>query len=500
MDVSCGRSRSISARIDAMTTAEHDRLDEVKAGAVDWRRWGTYLSERAWGTVREDYSPDGDPWRYFPFEHARSRAYRWNEDGMAGWCDRDQTVCLGLSLWNGQDAILKERPYGLANEEGNHGEDVKDYWFYTDNLPTHAYASMIYKYPHAAFPYEDLLRTNRSRGQGVGEYELFDALEDQWLQQRYFDVQVEYAKANPEDVYSRITVTNRGADPVEIHVLPHLWYRNTWSWESAQAAPRITKCGDGAAMTTHPVIGDRWFTVTASTGEVPALLFCENETNNALLFGSTNASATTKDGINDYVVHGDVDAVSATAGSKVAAHVHATLAPDETLTVTVRFAPAEMTSPFDDADTVLAQRKAEADAFYDAVAAADLTVDERLVQRQALAGLLWCKQVYRYSVRRWLRGDPGQPPPPRQRWKGRNSDWQHLVLSDVILMPDAWEYPWFAAWDLAFHCVAMALIDPECAKAQVLILLQSTAQHPHGQLPAYEWSFGDTNPPLHAWA
>jgi len=483
-----------------MTTAEHDRLDEVKAGVVDWRRWGTYLSERAWGTVREDYSPDGDPWRYFPFEHARSRAYRWNEDGMAGWCDRDQTVCLGLSLWNGQDAILKERPYGLANEEGNHGEDVKDYWFYTDNLPTHAFASMIYKYPHAAFPYEDLLRTNGSRGQGVGEYELFDALEDQWLQQRYFDVQVEYAKANPEDVYSRVTVTNRGPDPAEIHVLPHLWYRNTWSWEPAQAAPRITKCGDGAAMTTHPVLADRWFTVTASTGEVPALLFCENETNNALLFGSTNASATTKDGINDYVVHGDADAVSATAGSKAAAHVHATLAPDETLTVTVRFAPAEMTSPFDDADTVLAQRKAEADAFYDAVAAADLTVDERLVQRQALAGLLWCKQVYRYSVRRWLRGDPGQPPPPRQRWKSRNSDWQHLVLSDVILMPDAWEYPWFAAWDLAFHCVAMALIDPECAKEQVLILLQSTTQHPHGQLPAYEWSFGDTNPPLHAWA
>jgi hypothetical protein len=398
-----------------VSTAEHDRLDEVKAGVVDWRRWGTYISERAWGTVREDYSADGDAWAYFPFEQARSRAYRWNEDAMAGWCDRDQTICLGLSLWNGRDPILKERPYGLANEEGNHGEDVKDYWFYTDNLPTHAYAAMIYKYPQAAFPYDDLLRTNRDRGQDVGEYELYDALEDQWLQQRYFDVQVEYAKAAPEDLYLRITVINRGPDSADIHVLPHLWYRNTWSWNPAERAPRITAQGAGTAMTTHPALGDRWFHVTSSTGAAPALLFCENETNHALLFGSPNTSATTKDGINDYVVHGDITAVDPTAGSKAAAHVHTTLPPGETLTVTVRFAPAALATPFDDADTVLARRKAEADDYYDAVAAPDLSPDERLVQRQALAGLLWCKQFYRYSVRRWLQGDAGQPPPPRQR-------------------------------------------------------------------------------------
>ena len=483
-----------------MSSAEQDRLDEVGAGSSDWRRWGTYLSERAWGTVREDYSDDGDAWSYFPFEHARSRAYRWNEDGLAGWCDRDQIICMGIALWNGNDEFLKERPYGLSNEQGNHGEDVKDYWFYTDNLPTHAYASMVYKYPQAAFPYEDLLRTNQSRGQDVGEYELFDALREEWLAHRYFDVAVEYAKASPEDFFCRVTVTNRGPEAATIHVLPQLWYRNTWSWESDEVAPRITRCRKGVATTRHPDLGERWFSVTSSTGDVPDLLFCENETNNQLLFGSANDSSCPKDGVNDYVVHGNSDAINANEGSKVAAYAFAALDPGETLTVTVRLAPAELELPFADADTVLAVRKAEADEFYGNLAAADLSVDERLVQRQALAGLLWCKQFYSYRVRRWLKGDPGQPVPPAVRWTGRNTDWQHFAISDVILMPDAWEYPWFAAWDLAFHCVAMALIDPEYAKQQVLVLQQSTAQHPHGQIPAYEWSFGDTNPPVHAWA
>ncbi|MCX6481868.1 MAG: glucosidase [Mycobacterium sp.] len=483
-----------------MSSAEQDRLDEVKAGSADWRRWGTYLSERAWGTVREDYSGDGDAWSYFPFDHARSRAYRWNEDGLAGWCDRDQILCMGVALWNGRDEILKERPYGLSNEQGNHGEDVKDYWFYTDNLPTHAYASMVYKYPQAAFPYADLLQTNRNRGQDVGEYELFDALREEWLAQRYFDVAVEYAKASPEDFFCRITVTNRGPQAATIHVLPQLWYRNTWSWQSGEVAPRITKRRNDVAALRHPELGKRWFSVTSSTGEVPELLFCENETNNRLLFGSANVNSSAKDGINDYVVHGNDSAVSATEGSKVAAHAVAELAAGESFTVTVRFAPAELALPFDDADTVLAVRKAEADEFYEGLASADLSADERLVQRQALAGLLWCKQFYSYRVRRWLKGDPGQPVPPAARWAGRNTDWQHFAISEVILMPDAWEYPWFAAWDLAFHCVAMALIDPEFAKQQVLVLQQSTAQHPHGQIPAYEWSFGDTNPPVHAWA
>jgi len=483
-----------------VSSAEQDRLDEVKAGSSDWRRWGTYLSERAWGTVREDYSADGDAWSYFPFDHARSRAYRWNEDGLAGWCDRDQILCMGIALWNGRDEILKERPYGLSNEQGNHGEDVKDYWFYTDNLPTHAYASMVYKYPQAAFPYEDLLRTNQGRGQDEGEYELFDALREEWIAQRYFDVSVEYAKASPEDFFCRITVTNRGPVPATIHVLPQLWYRNTWSWESGETAPRITQCRNGVAVTEHSELGERWFSVTSSTADVPDLLFCENDTNSRLLFGSANTSACPKDGINDYVVHGDVSAVSTTEGSKVAAHVIAALDSGQTLTVTVRLTPADLALPFDDADTVLAVRKAEADEFYEGLVSADLSADERLVQRQALAGLLWCKQFYSYRVRRWLKGDPGQPVPPAARWAGRNTDWQHFAISEVILMPDAWEYPWFAAWDLAFHCVAMALIDPEFAKQQVLVLQQSTAQHPHGQIPAYEWSFGDTNPPVHAWA
>ena len=483
-----------------MSNAEKDRLAEVKAGISDWRRWGTYLSERAWGTVREDYSADGDAWSYFPFEHARSRAYRWSEDGLIGWCDRDQTICLGVALWNGRDAILKERPYGLANEQGNHGEDVKDYWFYTDNLPTHAYASAVYKYPQAAFPYEDLLHTNQNRSQDVGEYELFDALRDQWLHQRYFDVAIEYAKASPEDLCCRITVTNRGPDAAPIHVLPQLWYRNTWSWTPGESAPRITKSGNGSAATTHPELGDRWFSVSASTDEIPVMLFCENETNNEVVFGARNASATAKDGINDYVVHGDRDAVSLSEGSKVAAHVTATLEAGQSVTVTVRFAPAELARPFDDAAAVLSIRRNEADAFYRDLAAPDLTADERLVQRQALAGLLWSKQFYNYRVRRWLKGDPGQPPPPEDRWTGRNTDWQHFAVSALILMPDSWEYPWFAAWDLAFHCVAIALIDPEFAKEQIAILQQSTSQHPHGQLPAYEWSFGDTNPPVHAWA
>jgi len=486
-----------------MATAEDDRLAEARAGAADWRRWGTFLSERAWGTVREDYSADGDAWNYLPFEHARSRAYRWNEDGLAGWCDRDQTVCLGLALWNGNDAILKERPYGLANMQGNHGEDAKDYWFYTDNLPTHAYASMTYKYPHAAFPYDDLLKTNEGRGQDQPEYELFDALKDDWLANRYFDVNVEYAKASPEDVLWRITVINRGPDPAPIHVLPQLWYRNTWSFEKDQQAPEITKVRAGVAHTSHPAIGDRWFSVTTSesSGESqPELIFCENVTNNERLFNGTNETPRVKDGFDDYVIHGVADAVDQASGSKVAANVSTTLAAGASVTITVRFAPADLQLPFDDAQYVLAARKQEADEFYEDLANPELTQDEKLVQRQALAGLLWCKQYYHYEVRRWLQGDPGQPKPPEQRWTGRNSDWQHLVNRNVILMPDAWEYPWYAAWDLAFHCVTMAMIDPDFAKEQVLLLLKSVTQHPHGQIPAYEWSFGDTNPPVHAWA
>ena len=484
-----------------MATAEHERLEEHRSGAVDWRRWGTYLSERAWGTVREDYSADGDAWANFPFEQARSRAYRWNEDGLAGWCDADQTICLGISLWNGQDPFLKERPFGLTNPQGNHGEDVKDYWFYTDNLPTHAYASMTYKYPQVRFPYEELVTANEGRSPALPEVELFDVLHDDWLASRYWDVQVEYAKATAEDVICRITVTNRGPDEATIEVLPHLWYRNTWTWQAPPGErPRITRIDDGLAHTQHPRLGERWYAVTSSVLQHPQLLFCENETNDRLLFDSPNASPTTKDGINDLVVEGNDAAVDPHQGSKMAARIRAQVRPGACITVTIRFGSAPMELPFDDADEILAARRAEADAFYAHLAARHLNEDERLVQRQALAGLLWCKQYYHYDVRRWLKGDPGQPVPPQTRWHGRNSDWQHFAFADVILMPDAWEYPWFAAWDLAFHCTTMALIDPEFAKEQVLILLNSTTQHPHGQIPAYEWAFGDTNPPVHAWA
>ena len=483
-----------------MTTAEHERLQEDRSGAAPWRRWGTYLSERAWGTVREDYSADGDAWTYFPFEHARSRAYRWNEDGLAGWCDDQQLLCLGLALWNGVDPILKERPYGLSNPQGNHGEDVKDYWFYTDNLPTHAYASMVYKYPQAAFPYDDLLATNEQRGQDEPEYELFDALESQWRQNRYFDVTVEYAKAGPDDTVCRITVINRGPDAAPVHVLPTAWYRNTWRWDVGAAIPTMTAQGPAAVAFAHADLGSMWWYVTSSVTSTPPLLFTDNETNAQELFGSANDTPRTKDGIDAAVVQGRADAICATDGTKVAAHVTSTLDPGASMTVTWRLAPAQMGTPFDDVDSVLATRRGEADAFYADIARPDMTDDERLVQRQALAGLLWCKQYYHYGVRRWLQGDPTQPTPPEERWHGRNVEWQHLVSRDVILMPDAWEYPWFAAWDLAFHCVTMALIDPEFAKSQVLLLLGSVYQHPHGQIPAYEWGFGDTNPPLHAWA
>ena len=483
----------------AMTTAEQERLNEIRGGSPAWRRWGTFLSERAWGTVREDYSADGDAWNFFPFEHARSRTYRWNEDGLAGWCDDRQILCFGLALWNGRDSILKERPFGLTNEQGNHGEDVKDYWFYTDNLPTHAYASMTYKYPQAAFPYEDLKATNASRGQDVGEYELFDALESQWRENRYFDVVVEYAKPDPEDVVCRITVTNRGPESADIHVLPQVWFRNTWRWNEGESPSFLTRVRDGVAMQNHPELGRRWIYFMSSTPDVPRLMFTNNETNNEALFSSANDVKFVKDGIDEAIVHGRATTDDST-GSKMAAHVTATLAAGESMTVTWRFAQAELALPFDDAETVLSARRDECDEFFHALARSGLTPDEQLVQRQALAGLLWSKQYYHYAVRRWLQGDPTQPEPPSSRWHGRNSEWQHLVNRDVILMPDSWEYPWFAAWDLAFHCVTMALIDPDFAKGQVLLLLNSLTQHPHGQIPAYEWNFGDTNPPLHAWA
>lgn len=483
-------------------TAEQQRLDDAVAGRAHWQRWGTYLSERAWGTVREDYSADGDAWNYFPYDAARSRAYRWNEDGLAGWCDKDQFLCFGLGLWNTQDDHLKERPFGLTNEQGNHGEDVKDYWFYTDNTPTHSYASMIYKYPQVAFPYEDLLATNAARGTDQPEYELYDALASAWHDNRYFDVQVEYAKADPEDLVVRVTATNRSTEAAPLHLLWQCWYRNTWSWEEDTGAPLIG-LARGGVSTEHPVLGRRWIYARALTGNDELdvrWLFCNNETNNQRLFGSPSAGPYVKDGINDAIVDGSAHSANEGSGSKSAAVAEAMVAPGESLTMWVRFSPVELDAPFTDTQSIMELRRAECDEFFKACQPPQLTDDQRLVQRQALAGLLWCKQFYNYHVTRWLQGDPTGPPPPSQRWQGRNKDWKHLVNESVLLMPDAWEYPWYASWDMGFHAVTMALIDPHFAKNQVNHMLSSLYQHPHGQLPAYEWNFSDTNPPVLAWA
>ena len=478
------------------TTAEQQRLEAAVSGRARWQRWGTYLSERAWGTVREDYSADGDAWNYFPYDHARSRAYRWNEDGLAGWCDDAQIFCMGLGLYNGVDDHIKERPFGLANAEGNHGEDAKDYWFYTDNTPTHSYASVVYKYPQAAFPYQDLRATNASRGQDQPEYELFDALADVWRANRYFDVTVEYAKADPEDVVVRITAVNRGPDAAHLDLLWQAWYRNTWSWELDAEAPSIG-LARGGVSTHHHALGRRWLYAECEQATV-RWLFADNVTNTEALFGTEQLSNHPKDAINDTIVAGAP--ANEGSGSKCAAVASWDVPPGGEMTMLVRFSPVELDDPFDDAAAILAARTTEADEYYQAWQPPELTPDQRLVQRQAIAGLLWCKQFYNYHVTRWLDGDPTAPPPPESRLKARNHKWKHLVNEDVLLMPDAWEYPWYASWDMGFHCVTMALVDPHFAKKQLKHMLSSLYQHPHGAVPAYEWNFADTNPPVLAWA
>ena len=481
-------------------TAEGRRLQAIERGE-GWRRWGPYLSERQWGTVREDYSPGGTAWDSFPHDHARSRAYRWGEDGIAGFGDARLHWCLALALWNGRDPILKERLFGLTNGEGNHGEDVKEVYHYLDGTPTHSYMRMLYRYPQAAFPYAQLLAENRRRGSAEDEYELADTgvLDGG----RFFDVVVEYAKAGPDDILMRITATNRGPDAAPLHVLPHLWARNTWSWAPGAARPllRADEGGeDGGVRARHPWVGEMRLHAM-SDAPFAGWLFCENETNDRRLFG-TDGPGPFKDGINDAVVGGNPAAVSAAgAGTKCAAHFVLDLPPGGSAQVDLRFRPAEAGGdPFLGFDDILRERRAEADEFYAAVGADIAGEDARLVHRQALAGLLWCKQFYALDVRRWLDGDPAQPPPPRGRRAGRNHDWRHLNNADVISMPDSWEYPWYAAWDLAFHCVALATIDPGFAKEQLVLLLREWYMHPNGQIPAYEWAFGDVNPPVHAWA
>ena len=483
-------------------TAEHKRLADSEARRADWKNWGPYVSDRAWGTVREDYSPHGTAWEYFPHDHARSRTYRWNEDGLGGVCNRFQNACLAVGLWNEHDPILKERLFGLTGNEGNHGEDVKEYYFYLDSTPTHSYMKMLYKYPQVAYPYGRLLHENRQRDRHDPEFELVDALGEAFADGRYFDIFIEYAKADEQDILCRITAVNRANEPAPLHILPHLWYRNTWSWGYGRQKPVLKMAESGQEGVTavhgqHPHLGERWWYIR---GDVP-LLFTENESNSERLWGVPNASPYVKDGINNAVVLGQNGAVNPEqVGTKAAAHFEAIVPPGESFAVEVRYLDRENEEPFADFTAVFQQRLAEADEFYQAIQPSDLTDDERNVQRQAFAGLLWSKQYYHYSIELWLDGDPAGPPPPDSRKNGRNSNWTHLYNSDVVSMPDKWEYPWYAVWDLAFHTLPLALVDPEWAKRQLILFLREWYMHPNGQIPAYEWAFGDVNPPVHAWA
>ena len=480
-----------------LDTTEGKRLR--LADENNWRVWGPYLSERQWGTVREDYSPDGAAWDYLPHDHARSRAYRWGEDGIAGFSDDRQFWCLGLALWNGRDPILKERMFGLTNDEGNHGEDVKELWWYLDATPTHSYMRMLYKYPQAAFPYAELVAENaRRKGQGLPEYELIDT--GIFDERRYFDVIVEYAKAAPDDILMRVTIVNRGPEPAEIYAIPQLWARNRWSWKGTAARPNLRLRGDDSVIATMPHEPERRFSALQD-GE---FFFCENDTNVNRLYGLKQPGYF-KDGINDFIVGGRTDAVNPLKeGTKCAVVNRKRLGAGEQWILRFRFAALDLddrlTATATSFDQVIVTRRCEADEFYAAIQRDLVDADARRAQRQALAGLLWSKQFYNFEVRTWLSGDPAQPPPPASRKQGRDSDWPHLNNSDVISMPDKWEYPWYAAWDLAFHCVTFALVDPDFAKKQLILLTREWYMHPNGQLPAYEWAFSDVNPPVHAWA
>ena len=487
-------------------TAEHRRLEEYRQRRSNWKKWGPYLSERAWGTVREDYSEEGEAWDFFPHEHARSRVYRWNEDGLAGISDRNQYLCFALALWNGRDPFLKERLFGLTNSEGNHGEDVKEHYFYIDSTPTHSYMKMLYKYPQAEFPYKELLAENARRGFQDFEYELLDT--GVFRDNRYFDVFVEYAKADQEDILVKITVVNRGPEPAECQVLPTLWFRNTWRW-GYEAGPmgdvpgkpelREIEGPTGVSMVeaTHPAAGTYYLYAEGAD----ELIFAENETNTEKLYGLANSTPYMKDAFHRSVVSGETTAVNPERrGTKVAAWFKDTIAPGESVTVRLRLTNVTREAPFTDFDKTFKKRLAEADEFYQAVHDPNLSEDEKRVQRQALAGMLWSKQLYYYDVEQWLKGDPEGSLLPSPRNHNRNHDWEHLHNFDVISMPDKWEYPWYATWDLAFHCIPLVLVDPDFAKRQMELITREWYMHPNGQVPAYEWAFEDVNPPVPAWA
>ncbi|NUR72475.1 MAG: glucosidase, partial [Hamadaea sp.] len=488
--------------------SERRRLAAAEAGAEPWRAWGPYLSERAWGTVREDYSEHGTAWDYFPHDHARSRTYRWSEDGLAGFSDEHQIFCFALALWNGRDPILKERLFGLAGPEGNHGEDAKEYWWYLDSTPTHSFMRWRYHYPQAEFPYADLVAVNRERGRDEPEFELVDT--GVFDEDRYWAVEVVYAKADPHDVCVEITVSNRGPDAATLHVLPTLWFRNTWSWGLPNRDVKPVLHGDpggGRLVARHQTLGQLVLEAgPGPDGSRPPALVCDNESNAERLWGLRGRSAYPKDGINDYLIHGAATVNPDLVGTKGSLHYALEVAGGASVTLRLRLAqtappPAIGAPPALDLSfsAVLSDRQAEADAFFAALVPAGASADEAAVVRQAVAGLMWGKQFYHFDVQQWLRGDPASPPLWAARRKGRNGAWWHMNSFDVISMPDPWEYPWYAAWDLAFHCVAIAEVDPGFAKQQLLLLLREWYQHPNGQIPAYEWAFGDVNPPVHAW-
>jgi len=478
-------------------TKEAERLQQS-----DWKKWGPYLSERQWGTVREDYSATGEAWDYFSHDQARSRAYRWGEDGILGISDDCQQLCFAIALWNGKDPILKERIFGLTGSQGNHGEDVKDYYFYLDSTPTHSYMKGLYKYPQAEFPYAELEAENQQRGRGAIEYELLDT--GIFDRDNYYDVFVEYAKNTPEDILIKISLVNHSAEPQTLHLLPTLWFRNTWSWDKDTIKPTI-KVWDKLSLSqmaieaSHPNLGQRWFYYE---GE-PELLFTENETNYQKIFNYNNGAKYTKDGINNYLVNVQKELVNPEqTGTKFSCHYQLTIPAGATKIIKLRLSDkSDLTEPLGtEFDTICQTRLREADEFYQEINEQSLSADLVNIQRQALAGMLWSKQYYNFDVERWLKGDPTQPPPPPERTKGRNHQWIHLNNEDIISMPDKWEYPWYAAWDLAFHCLPLALVDPDFAKYQLDLMTREWYMHPNGQIPAYEWAFGDVNPPVHAWA
>ena len=476
-------------------TKEYQRLLEDKQRTAYWRRWGPYLAERQWATVREDYSPNGNAWNYFSHIQARSRAYRWGEDGIGGISDNHQRLCFAIALWNTRDPILKERLFGLTNSEGNHGEDVKEYYYYLDSTPTHAYMKYLYKYPQSPYPYELLRTQNEQRSRRDSEYELIDT--GIFDEERYFDVFIEYAKQTDDDILIRIQIVNRGSNPAPIHVIPQLWFRNTWSWETAAIKPELKQITETCIKASHPSLGDRWLYF-----EKPqASLFTENETNYERLFHVPNPSPYVKDAFHEYIIHQNSAAVkSDLSGTKAGLHFYFTLQPHESKIIHLRLTNIhDLSTPFIEANALFETRRYEADEFYTWFTTSS-SQELQQIQRQAFAGLLWTKQWYHYVIEEWLTGDELGPPPPAQRWTGRNHNWIHLYTDDILSMPDKWEYPWFAAWDMAFHLIPFSMIDPEFAKRQLILLTREWYMHPNGQIPAYEWNFEDVNPPVHAWA